>query len=156
VTQCVIVVTEPLLEVLEVPADTVIELPAVTEIIELEGSTTIEITENPTTMEVVEAVIPEVTTTGTIGPEGPEGRSFEEVMLETSEEKDLVDDVPAVDDLTLYRGIAKTPNADTSAAVWLITRTIFDASGGFDSSKRFAGDSILYDQVWDDHLTLTY
>lgn len=152
----VIVITEPGVEVLEVPADTVIELSATVEVVELGDSSTIEITETPTILEVIEPALVEVTTTGTIGPEGPEGKSFEEVMLTSSEEKDLIEDSPAEGDLTVYHGIAQAANADPTAAVWLITRTIYTAAADFDSSKRHAGGSILYDQVWNDHLTLTY
>lgn len=151
-----IIINEPPTEIIEIADGEIIELPVTVEIIELDGSTTIEITENPTLLEVIEPDLIEVTSTGTIGPEGPQGKPFEEVMLVNSEEKDIINDSPTTDDLTVYHGIAKTPNADKAAAVWLITRTIFLAADDFDSSKRHAGGSILYDQVWDDHLTLGY
>lgn len=152
----VVIINDPPTEILEISNGEIIELPVTVEVIELGGSTTIEITENPTLLEVVEPDFLEVTATGTIGPEGPAGKPFEEVMLVNSEEKDIINDSPTTDDLTVYQGVAQTPNADTSAAVWLITRTIYIAANDFDSSKRHAGGSVLYDQVWDDHLTLGY
>lgn len=152
----VIIINDPPTEIIEVSDGEVIELPVLVEIIELEGSTTIEITENPTNLEVIEPDYMEVTTQGTIGPEGPQGKPIEEVMLANSEEKDIVNDSPSTDDLTVYYGVAQGPNADKATAVWLITRTIFTAADDFDSSKRHAGGSAAYDQIWDDHLTLGY
>jgi len=54
---------------------------------------------------------------------------------------------------TVYKGEA-SPGTATSAALWRITKTTVNAEG--DSVKLWADGNANFDNVWDDHLTLTY
>ena len=93
---------------------------------------------------------------GALGPIGPQGpTSGDEIsVLNKAEQKNTVEDSPGIDDITVYYGIAN-PQSALADPVWLVTRQIFLADGNaFDSQKTFA--STLYDQVWNDHLSLTY
>lgn len=122
---------------------------------------TVRSVENPVAVSVQSATIGVVSggvqgPEGAQGPTGPQGpTSGDEItVLNKTERKDIVEDVPSTGDLTIYYGVAN-PQSATSSPVWLITRQVFLADGEFfDSDKKFASPN--YDQIWDNRLGLTY
>jgi len=86
--------------------------------------------------------------TGPQGPQGPEGPAGGEAPPVTTR----LDAVGGVPDVT-YVGTAD-PGSLTSAAVWQIKKITEQLDG--DITILFADGDDLYDNVWDDHLTLSY
>ena len=119
--------------------------------------TTLRLVETPVAVSVISDTI-SVISGGIQGPQGPAGvdaTSDEIIVLNKAERRDTVEDVPSVGDITVYYGVAD-PQTLPSAGSWLVTRLIYTADGGaFDSVKTFAGTGIE-DQVWDNHLALSY
>ena len=58
------------------------------------------------------------------------------------------------DDL-IYKGTA-SPGADTSAAVWRISKITFDPNSNDDIEEDFANGSDAFLNVWDDRASLSY
>ena len=74
--------------------------------------------------------------------------------MATNVYKDVM--VPRLDqasDTIMYLGKA-VPNADTSAAVWIIYRITTDAGGGL--VTEMADGDAKPDNVWDDRASLSY
>ena len=125
---------------------------------------TVEVIDRQTNINVISPlgsiILPKETTNiitvGVTGPAGIAGTSEEDILLTASEERDIVNDIPAIGDFTIYDGVAIAANANTASAVWLITRRVIDSSAGYDSSKRFANGSNSYNQIWDNRLSHAY
>ena len=81
---------------------------------------------------------------GPAGADGADGNDLEEEMYDL----EIDESVPGV----TYIGQA-LPGSATSSAVWRI-RKITEITGG--TSVDWAGGTSLFDQVWDDRLSLTY
>lgn len=142
-----IVLTEPSLEVVEVPSETIIVVAPSVEILELEGSTTIEVVESNFVLELIEPDPLEIIHAGAIGPEGPSGVAEDEIMRAKR-----VDFVAGTDNL--YKAEA-VPGSLDSEPVWRI-RFIEFTGDEDDFSEKWAGGTDTFDKVWDDRLTLEY
>lgn len=142
-----IVLVETSLEILETPAETIIEIAPTVEIIEIEGSTSIEIVESNTVIEVIEPDPFEIIHAGATGPEGPKGVAEDEIMRAKR-----TDFVAGTDNL--YRAEADPGSLDADP-VWRI-RFIEFVGDEDDFSEKWAGGTDAFDKVWDDRLTLVY
>lgn len=102
------------------------------------------------------SLIPQTADVITVGVQGPVGIgiSEEEFVLDLLRRSDNVDDTPSPGILTVYLGWANDPAALDSEAKWKIKRRIIAVDG--DLTEKFADGDTLYDNIWDDHLTLTY
>lgn len=60
-----------------------------------------------------------------------------------------------VSDTITYEGFAVRKGASTASAIWKIKKITFDADENF-TSEKFADSNELYDNIWDNHTTLTY
>lgn len=96
----------------------------------------------------------DLVTAGIAGPRGPQGLNEEEILMDMLTETNNIEDSPSPGELTVYLGWATQTDALTSEAVWKIKRRIIAVDG--DKTEKFADGNALYDNVWDDHLILTY
>jgi hypothetical protein len=133
----ILVETELVVEVIEVSVDeaTVVETPG----------TAVEIVVSPTELVVddTSATVVEVVESGP--------QTF--ILPEEAEMYAKRVDFNA-DQTIIYRGEA-SPGSSESVAVWRIRRLTFTGAEG-DVTEEWANGAALFDQVWDDHLILSY
>lgn len=115
-----------------------------------------------TTAVTVSAVTTAVTVTASaqdvtvvsVGTQGPPGVSAEDLSMLYRKLVDIEEDTPTAGLTTIYIGWASPGAGDGSAAVWKVQKLVLNAEDDITTSG-FA-PSALFNQVWDDRVSLVY
>ena len=83
-----------------------------------------------------------------------QGLNAEDLSMNFRKLTDLEEDTPVVGQLTIYIGWASPGSGSTSSASWKIQKLVLNDEDDIISSG-FAG-SALFDQIWDNRVSLTY
>lgn len=91
---------------------------------------------------------------GIQGPQGPQGIQGPQGPIGTWEDQvPYAKQVDFFDESTIYTGVADV-GSSTAAAVWRISKTVLAADD--DVTVTWADGDANFDNVWDNHLALTY
>lgn len=96
-----------------------------------------------------------VVSVGSQGPAGAQGEDAEDANMKYVVRVDFVADTPSAGDTTIYKGWASPGNSAEAAAVWKIQKLVLDSTGDV-SAGGFADGDLLFDNIWDNRVALSY
>jgi hypothetical protein len=92
---------------------------------------------------------------GPAGPAGAPGLNAEDLSMNFRKLLDEIVDTPLSGDTTYYTAWSAPGAGATSAGVWKVRKLVLDADGDITESG-FADGDLLFDNVWDNRLSLVY
>lgn len=99
---------------------------------------------------VVTTTVPQVSVV-TVATQGP---SAQDLSMQYRQLVDFVNDTPVAGQTTIYKGWSIPGGGATSVAVWKVQKLVLNAEDDITSSGFAPG--AVFDQVWDDRLSLVY